>query len=190
MECSAAGWDCTTLGVLSLGTTIVVGYFLVKMVNSFRATRLHAFETIMVALAGAQTLVSTIHFLIVHSPSLEFTVKWFRSLLIACSLANTMSPLLYGWPRMSAALMPGTGLVVFYLTILYIVALASADINCSHPTWLVMSVSDAIMALSFAAGGFGVLRALAKAQGAGGSHHTQSYLALKTTQLRILSIVR
>ena len=91
MECSSAGWDCTVLGVLSAGTTVAIAYFLVKMVTTYLVTRQYAFETIMVALAGCQTLVSSIHFLVHHDPSLEFTVKFFRSLLITFSLTNTMA---------------------------------------------------------------------------------------------------
>lgn len=159
-------WDCirgVMLSLLSIATTIACMYCLGKIIRVWVSTRWYSLNIFMILMGLMQTLLESIHYTFMRDSRMSVSVKFLRS------LQSTITLYLYGRLALqskqrddliSKVLLPAAIGYVIYNVIIFASVMTSERVDCFHPTWLIMSVSNLVSAIPFTISGCIVMREL------------------------------
>lgn len=163
--------DCArtvTLGISSLATALVSVAALRRMYVVFSASggRRFGLNCVMVFFALCQTSCSTLLFFLDTDERIAIAARYFRGLqmLLAClvytRLACEAMDKMY---LVGKVLLPGLSFIFVYLSVIFIVAMFTDEIDCHHPAELLMSISMVAVAACFTTAGYFVMRVINQA---------------------------
>mmetsp|Transcript_17025 Transcript_17025/g.33280 ORF Transcript_17025/g.33280 Transcript_17025/m.33280 type:complete len:303 (-) Transcript_17025:438-1346(-) len=162
-------WDCVrgvTLGTASAVLLVICVLATLRIFVVFVRTRWYGLNLLMLILGTVQALFLTIKYLIDRNQKLTFAAGYARgvqSLITCANYAKTAAETGTDPEIFSRYYFPLLGVVVFYLTIIFLVAMGRKQDLCFHPRWLVMSVSQLMVVALFSIPGLKVMRKLAGA---------------------------
>ncbi|CAK9097228.1 Hypothetical protein SCF082_LOCUS45616 [Durusdinium trenchii] len=193
-------WECirsVMLGLASLCVLSVSMYATVKIGVVFARTRWYGLNLLMLTLGTAQCLLTTVKYIVMRTQRLTFSAAYFRGLqtLLACAnYAKAAADAGKDSEVFSNYYFPLLGLLVIYLSIVYLVAMARKEHVCFHPNFLVMSVSQLLIVCLFTIPGLAVMRKLTGALESRNVyadllHESQSEVIQQRTGLRALLLV-
>lgn len=190
--CGENRWDCARscfVGASSFLTAVACILALVSVVRSCIRTRFYRIDMVLIGLGFLQTFLSLLYFLVVEEHRIEFGVKYLRA------VQNTLTAFNYGLVALQIAgrnrlvrrvLVPSFASLLLFFSLLFIISCAVLDINCSHPSWLAMSIASAVVCIFFTVAGLVVLKRVSRSR----AHPFDSANATRHIETEGMSIVQ
>ena len=153
-------WDCArglTLGILAASTCTIAAICAYRVGRMFLQTRWYLINLIMLSLASLQCAFMMIKYLLVRDQRLAFAASYTRALqsMLTATIYGHIALESRGRPDLiRRALLPAVVVLTLYLTAIFVHSLFNDVLPCFHPSWLVMSSSQLVIALAFALFGF------------------------------------